>query len=90
MKALAHGVPLLVLPVDPVSDQRLIGRVIADHGLGRRLPKNARPQTIRATVRQILDDDHLRARAAATGRRLRARRPGAEVAADLIIETRGN
>lgn len=85
MKALAHGVPLLVLPINPTADQHLIGRVVEAAGLGRRLPKSARPAAIREAVQAILADDELRALAAATGRRLRSLTPGAEVAADRIL-----
>lgn len=85
LKALAHGVPLLVLPVNPVSDQRLIGGVVQERGLGRCLPKTAAPARIRDTVQGILADDQLRKCAAATGRRLRTLPPGAEVAVDRIV-----
>ncbi|WP_345752080.1 glycosyltransferase [Microbacterium rhizophilus] len=83
-KALAHGVPLLILPVNPTADQRLIGGVIEDAGLGRRLPKSARTETIRAAASEILADRGIRARAEGTGRRLRSQPPGALVAADRI------
>ncbi len=85
LKAIAHGVPLLVLPVNPTADQHLIGGVIQEAGLGRCLPKTAEPLRIRDAVQEILADDGLRARAAATGRRLRALPPGAEVAAAQIL-----
>ena len=85
MKALAHGVPLLVFPVNPAADQHLIGEVSQDNGLGRSLPKTASSERIRDAVRETLADDELRARAAATGRRLRALPPGAGVAADRVM-----
>lgn len=89
MKALAHGVPLLILPINPSADQRVIGEVVQAAGLGRRLSKSASPATIREAVREILADEDLTARAAATGRRLRGLRPGSEVAADLVIAASG-
>lgn len=89
MKALAHGVPLLVMPVNPTADQRLIGQTLQSTGLGRWLPKNARPAVIRDTVSALLDDAALRARADATGRRLRSLPPGAEVAAERIVSAAG-
>lgn len=85
MKALAHGIPLLILPINPTSDQRTIGRVIQDAGLGRRLPKSATAARIRDEVQAILDDAALRSHAAATGRRLRVAAPGADVAAERIL-----
>ncbi|MDM4763223.1 hypothetical protein QT381_09395 [Galbitalea sp. SE-J8] len=72
------------LSINPTADQRLIGDVIQAAGLGRWLPKSASPATIRDAVQEILADDELNARAAATGRRRRAQFPGAEVAADRI------
>lgn len=85
MKVLAHGVPLLILPINPTADQRLIGEVIQSAGLGSWLPKSAKPTMIREAVREILSDNELSARAAATGHRLRTVPPGAETAADLIV-----
>jgi UDP:flavonoid glycosyltransferase YjiC (YdhE family) len=83
MRALAHGVPLLVIPTNPMSDQPMIGKVIEAAGLGRRLPRNAKPEAIRDAVRDILNDREIAATAARTGERLRAQR-GAEAAADRI------
>jgi Glycosyl transferases, related to UDP-glucuronosyltransferase len=85
LKALAHGLPVLVLPVNPTSDQRLVGGTLQAAGLGAWLPKSSSPREIAAAVRGMLDDAELRRRAAATGRRLRAAVPGAEVAADRIV-----
>lgn len=85
MKALAHGVPLLVVPVNPTADQRLVGRTVQRAGLGRCLPRTAGPERIRGAVREILVDDELRARAAACGSRLRSLPPGAETAAGRIL-----
>jgi UDP:flavonoid glycosyltransferase YjiC (YdhE family) len=84
LKALAHGVPLLILPVNPIADQRLIGRIVDSLGAGRWLPKTARSAVIRHAVVAILADTSIIARARSTGRRLRARTDGAEVAADHI------
>lgn len=86
MKVLAHGIPLLILPVNPTSDQRLVGTIVQDARLGRRLPKSASVQAIRETVRTILAEDALRANAARAGRRLRALPSGAEVAAARILD----
>ncbi|QEO09926.1 glycosyltransferase [Protaetiibacter larvae] len=83
LKTLAHGIPLLVLPMNPASDQRLIGGVVETAGLGRVLPRTAPVERIRDTVRELLADDAVRAAAARTGERLRAQR-GAAVAADLL------
>jgi UDP:flavonoid glycosyltransferase YjiC (YdhE family) len=83
MRALAHGVPLLVIPTNPMSDQPMIGKVVEAAGVGRRLPRKAKPDAIRDAVRDILTDPAIAASAARTGERLRAQR-GAEAAADRI------
>lgn len=85
MKSLAHGVPVLVLPINPAADQRIIGQTITDAGLGDWLSKAADPDKIRDVARRILADREVRTRAAATGDRLRARTPGATIAADEVI-----
>lgn len=88
LKALAHGVPLLVLPINPTSDQRLIGTIVRDAGAGRVLAASSRLPAIRTAVGEMLADGGTRARAMTIGRRLRAAPPGAEVAADLILSLR--
>lgn len=86
LKTLAHGVPLLILPLNPMSDQSLVGHTVERHGLGRTLRRTASVDALRAAVTAILDDASIREAAAATGERLRAQR-GAASAVDLI-ETR--
>lgn len=83
LKTLAHGVPLLVIPVNPLSDQALMGRVVEEHGLGRTLPPSASVARIRDTAAAMLADRVLRDVAARNGERLRAQ-DGASAAADLI------
>lgn len=85
MKALSHGVPLLVLPLNPTADQALIGDVIERAGLGRRLSARSDPETIRQAVAELLADDAVREAARGTGARLRSAPSGAEVAADRIL-----
>ncbi|WP_372699729.1 glycosyltransferase [Arthrobacter sp. JSM 101049] len=86
LKVLAHSVPLLVLPINPTADQHLIGKALQGAGLGRCLPRSATPAAIREAATAILDDHRLHERAASTGRRLRSLPPGAEVAADQVLE----
>lgn len=85
MKVLAHGVPLLVLPINPTSDQRLVGHAVERSGVGRVLPKATRVSGLSAAVESMLGDSDLRERAATNGRRLRAAPAGAEVAAERIV-----
>lgn len=84
MKALAHGIPMLVLPLNPTADQALIGEVIEAAGLGRKLSARSGVATIRQAVAELLDSRSVRDRARDTGIRLRASAPGADVAADHI------
>ena len=63
IKALAAGVPLVVLPLG--RDQLDNAARVAHHGAGIRLGKTAKPDVIGAAVRRILDEP---AFAAAAGR----------------------
>lgn len=83
MKALAHGIPLLILPMDPTSDQPLMGRTVAAAGLGRTLSRGSSPGQIAAAALAILADPVIRAAAAGAGARLRAQ-DGAAVGAALV------
>ncbi len=85
MKALAHGVPVLVLPINPTADQRMLGDALARAGLGRVLRRSARPEVVRDTVEAMLADGGLRSRAEAVGTRMRGMPPGADVAAERIV-----
>lgn len=86
MKALAHGIPLLVMPLNPTADQGLIGDVIERSGLGRRISARSDPAMIRREVAELLQNPAVRERARTTGVRLRAAPAGAQVAADRILE----
>ena len=83
LRALAHGVPLLILPLNPTSDQPMIGKAVESAGAGRSLSRNATPEEIRDAVLDILTDRAIVATAARTGERLRGQR-GAEAGADRI------
>lgn len=83
MRALTHGVPVLVLPMHPLLDQPAIGRAVVRHGAGRVLSKRARPAPIRAAVEALLADGPERAGAAHLGREIRTQ-DGATQAVDLL------
>lgn len=84
MKVLSHGVPLLVLPINPTSDQRLVGLAVERKGLGRVLPKSTSVRMLSSTIDSMLGDGDLRGEAARNGERLRKTPSGAEAAADRI------
>jgi UDP:flavonoid glycosyltransferase YjiC (YdhE family) len=88
VRALAHGVPLLVLPMHPMLDQPMIGRAVAEAGAGLRLPKSAKPETIRAAVRRLLAEPAFRSAAESVGAHLRST-DGAAAAADVVAELAG-
>jgi len=83
LRALAHGVPLLIIPLDPTSDQRLIGGAVERAGLGRMLSRRASSTEIRDAILSIVGDSEIRTAARRTGERLR-RQDGARIGADRI------
>jgi UDP:flavonoid glycosyltransferase YjiC (YdhE family) len=67
LAALAHGVPVLVLPLDATSDQPRMARAVTVAGVGATLPRRADPAMIRAAIERMLDDQEMRARARQLG-----------------------
>jgi UDP:flavonoid glycosyltransferase YjiC (YdhE family) len=90
MKALTHGIPLLVMPLNPTADQGLIGDVIESSGLGRRISARSDPAMIRREVAELLRNPAFLERAQATAARLRSVPSGAEVASDRILAAAGS
>lgn len=88
-RALAHGVPVLVMPMHPLMDQPAIGQALEKIGAGMSLPKSASPSRILAAVRQLLSDETVRAAAARIGVESRAL-DGAVTAAALIAQAAGS
>ena len=82
-RALAHGIPLLILPMHPLMDQSAIGHAVTRLGAGRTLPRSARPSMISTVVTELLADGPHRAAAARLGTEIR-QRDGAVVAVDLL------
>jgi len=90
MRALAHGIPLLILPMHPATDQSMIGKVVAAAGAGRVLPKTASADEIRGAVCSLLQDPSYRSAAEAVGARLRSRNGAVAAANELerLLKTR--
>jgi UDP:flavonoid glycosyltransferase YjiC (YdhE family) len=84
MLALAHDLPLVVLPMHPMLDQKMIGQSVADQGAGVLLTRKATPQQVRTAVLQVLDSTESRQAAARLGAQLRAHKAAA-VAADHLL-----
>jgi UDP:flavonoid glycosyltransferase YjiC (YdhE family) len=83
MAALAHDVPLLVLPVDSKTDQPFIGRAVQHAGAGRWVSRRSSPARIRGAIADLLADRAYADAAARLGAQIRAMR-GAANAADRI------
>lgn len=83
MLALAHDLPLVIIPANSQFDQPTIGRVIEEAGAGILLPASASPERIRGAIEEVLADDRYRVEAARLGAAIRASR-GTAVAADQI------
>jgi UDP:flavonoid glycosyltransferase YjiC (YdhE family) len=79
MRALAHDLPLLLLPLHPMLDQPLVARAVASAGAGQRLRRSASADQIRTAIAALLEDGPHRVAAAGLGERIRAAR-GTETA----------
>ncbi|MGO4301238.1 glycosyltransferase [Leifsonia sp. RAF41] len=69
MKAIANGVPCLVIPMHPLMDQPMVGAAIQDAGLGLRIKKSAPPEAIAKSITTILAEPGYRAAAREAARR---------------------
>jgi UDP:flavonoid glycosyltransferase YjiC (YdhE family) len=71
MLALAHGLPVLVIPLFRYADQPMVGKAVRDAGAGLMTAANSSPQHIRAAIEQLLRDATLAAAATRLGERIR-------------------
>ncbi|MFE2546237.1 glycosyltransferase [Actinacidiphila glaucinigra] len=83
MQALAHDLPLVVMPMHPMLDQPMIAKAVEQQGAARVVRRNASPARIRAAISDLLASGPHRQAAARLGTRLRAE-PGDAAAADRI------
>lgn len=83
MAALAHDLPVIVIPLLKIMDQSKIGRAVEQAGAGRFLPKRSSPARIRQALQQILSTPQYRIAAARLGAEIRDH-DGAATAADAI------
>jgi len=89
MRALAHDLPLVVMPMHPMLDQPLVGRRVAEAGAGEVVAKKAAPADLTPVIARLLADGPHRAAAARLGASIRAAR-GTETAADQVLAAVGN
>ena len=85
MRALSFGVPQVVMPANPLIDQKGVGAALQRVGAGILLTKHSRPQRIRAAIEKILGDSSYHEAACRLGEQIR-QRDGAQVGADAIAE----
>jgi UDP:flavonoid glycosyltransferase YjiC (YdhE family) len=72
MTALAHDLPLVVLPLHPMLDQKMVGAAVAKAGAARLLTKNASAAQVAAAITELLADGPHRTAAARLGAQVRA------------------
>jgi MGT family glycosyltransferase len=89
MQALAHDLPLVLMPMHPMLDQPMVARSLADAGAGRVVRKKATAEELAPVVAHLLADGPHRAAAARLGAEVRSM-PGAVNAADRIEEQAAN
>ncbi len=82
MLALAHGLPLLIVPQFPI-DQPLVGQSIAAAGAGLVVEQETPVEQLREAITALLEDDSYAQSAKAVGERLRAHN-GTTVGADRV------
>jgi UDP:flavonoid glycosyltransferase YjiC (YdhE family) len=83
MAALAHDLPVLVMPMHPMLDQKMVGQSLVEAGAGRLLSKNAKPAVIAAVVDELMSEGPHRAAAARLGAAIRTA-SGAIAGAELV------
>jgi UDP:flavonoid glycosyltransferase YjiC (YdhE family) len=83
MRALSHGVPVLVVPMSSLADHHLVGAAVTDVGAGATVSKRASPAELRAAITGALDDATIRAGARRIANQL-AERDGVTSGADAI------
>lgn len=83
MKALAHDLPLVLMPMHPFVDQPAVARSVEAAGAGRAVSRKASAEELRRVVVELLGDGPHRAAAARLGAALRAM-PGDTGGADAV------
>jgi UDP:flavonoid glycosyltransferase YjiC (YdhE family) len=89
MQALAHDLPLVLMPMHPMLDQPMVARSVANAGAGRVVRKKATAAELTPVIADLLADGPHRAAAARLGAAVRAM-PGANNAADRIEDLVGH
>jgi UDP:flavonoid glycosyltransferase YjiC (YdhE family) len=85
MTALAHDLPMVLMPMYDLADQPLVARSIERAGAGRTVDRKASPEQLAPVLAEMLADGPHRAAAARLGAEVR-RLPGAVLGADAMEE----
>lgn len=88
MLALAHGLPLVIAPMHPLLDQRMVGQVVQDAGAGLLIKPSATPDEIASAINSVVNRQAYRSAAEDVGRRLRES-GGARTGARLLTDMAG-
>jgi UDP:flavonoid glycosyltransferase YjiC (YdhE family) len=83
MQALAHDVPLVLMPMHPMLDQPMVARSVGAAGAASVVRKKATAADLTPVIAALLADGPHRAAAARLGAEIRSM-PGARNAADRI------
>jgi UDP:flavonoid glycosyltransferase YjiC (YdhE family) len=83
MQALAHDLPVVVMPLEPRGDQPFVGRSLIEAGAGRVVGRRTPPDEIAGVLAELLADGPHRAAAARVGATIRSL-PGAVGGADVL------
>jgi UDP:flavonoid glycosyltransferase YjiC (YdhE family) len=83
-RALSYDLPMLIVPMHPMLDQPMIGKVVAAAGAGLVLGRKSSPESIRDALKKLLNSEQYRVAARGIGERIRSTN-GASVAADRIL-----
>jgi UDP:flavonoid glycosyltransferase YjiC (YdhE family) len=86
MLALAHDLPMVVMPMFKMVDQPRVGRALQKADAGRVVAKDAAVEKIRGVVQDVLASDSCRSAAAGLGARIRTNQ-GLRRAADAVEVT---
>lgn len=71
MLALAHGLPLVIMPMFSLADQPMVGRAVQAAGAGRVVRKSSRPGDLADTIADVLTNKGYRTHANELGSRIR-------------------
>lgn len=88
MLALAHGLPLVIAPMHPMLDQRMVGQVVQDAGAGLLIKPSASAAEIASALESVVHVPAFGTAAESVGRRLRES-GGARTGARLLAEMAG-